>query len=45
MGANAVAVGTAAMIAAACQQYKICDTGECPVGVATQDLELRKDLK
>ncbi len=45
MGANAVAVGTAAMIAAACQQYKICDTGECPVGVATQDLELRKRLK
>ena len=45
MGANAVAIGTGAMIAAACQQYKICDTGECPVGVATQDLELRKRLK
>ena len=45
MGANAVAVGTAAMIAAACQQYKICDTGDCPVGVATQDDELRKRLK
>ena len=45
MGANAVAIGTGAMIAAACQQYKICGTGECPVGVATQDLELRKRLK
>ncbi len=45
MGANAVAVGTGAMIAAACQQYKICDTGDCPVGVATQDDELRKRLK
>ena len=45
MGANAIAVGTSAMIAAACQQYKICDTGDCPVGVATQDLELRKRLK
>jgi len=45
MGANAVAVGTGAMVAAACQQYKICDTGECPVGVATQDDELRKRLK
>ena len=45
MGANAVAIGTAAMIAAACQQYKICDTGDCPVGVATQDDELRKRLK
>ncbi|MBQ2653721.1 MAG: alpha-hydroxy-acid oxidizing protein [Methanobrevibacter sp.] len=45
MGANAIAIGTGAMIAAACQQYKICDTGECPVGVATQDVELRKRLK
>ena len=33
------------MIAAACQQYRICDTGECPVGVATQDEDLRKRLK
>lgn len=45
MGANAIAVGTGAMIAAACQQYRICDTGDCPVGVATQDDELRKRLK
>ena len=45
MGANAIAIGTAAMIAAACQQYKICDTGDCPVGVATQDEDLRKRFK
>ena len=45
MGADAIAIGTAAMIASACQQYKICDTGDCPVGVATQDDELRKRLK
>ena len=45
MGADAVAIGTGAMMAAACQQYKICDTGDCPVGVATQDEELRKRLK
>ena len=45
MGANAIAIGTGAMIAAACQQYRICDTGDCPVGVATQDEELRKRLK
>ena len=45
MGANAIAIGTGAMIAAACQQYKICDSGNCPVGVATQDDELRKRLK
>lgn len=45
MGADAIAIGTGAMIAAACQQYRICDTGDCPVGVATQDDELRKRLK
>lgn len=45
MGADAVAVASAAMIAAACQQYRICGSGNCPVGVATQDPELRKRLK
>jgi len=37
MGADAIAVGTAAMMAAGCQQYRICNTGKCPVGIATQD--------
>ncbi len=45
MGADAVAIASAAMIAAACQQYRICGTGRCPVGMATQDPELRKNLK
>ena len=45
MGADAVAVATAAMIAAACQQYRICGTGMCPVGMATQDPELRSRFK
>ena len=45
MGADAVAVASAAMVAAACQQYRICGSGMCPVGVATQDEELRKRLK
>lgn len=44
MGADAVAVATAGMIAAACQQYRICGSGKCPVGVATQDPELRSRL-
>lgn len=35
MGADAVAVASAAMVAAACQQYRICGSGMCPVGVAT----------
>ena len=41
MGADAIAIASSALIAAACQQYRICGTGKCPVGVATQDPELR----
>ncbi len=44
MGADAVAIASAGLIAAACQQYRICGSGNCPVGVATQDPELRKRL-
>lgn len=44
MGADAVAVASAALIAAACQQYRICGSGNCPVGIATQEPELRKRL-
>ncbi len=44
MGADAIAVGTAAMMAAGCQQYRICNTGKCPVGIATQDPALRSRL-
>ena len=44
MGADAVAVASAAMIAAACQQYRICGSGNCPVGIATQDPELRSRM-
>ena len=42
MGADAIAIASAGLMAAACQQYRICGTGKCPVGVATQDPELRK---
>ena len=42
MGADAIAVASAALIAAACQQYRICGSGMCPVGVATQDPKLRE---
>lgn len=44
MGADAVAIASAALMAAACQQYRVCNTGMCPVGVATQDTELRSRL-
>lgn len=45
MGADAVAVASAPLMAMACQQYRICGTGMCPVGVATQDPDLRVRLK
>ncbi len=45
LGADAVAIATSAMIAAGCQQYRLCNTGKCPVGIATQDPKLRKRLK
>ena len=45
MGADAIAVASAPLIAAACQQYRICGSGNCPVGIATQNPELRERLK
>lgn len=44
LGADAVAIGTAALMAIGCQQYRICQTGRCPVGVTTHDPELRARL-
>jgi glutamate synthase domain-containing protein 2 len=44
MGADAIALGTTVMMALGCQQYRICDTGKCPVGIATQDPALRARL-
>ena len=42
LGADAVALATSSLLAIGCQQYRICNTGKCPVGIATQDPELRK---
>jgi glutamate synthase domain-containing protein 2 len=44
MGADAVAIATTAMMAIGCQQYRICQTGKCPMGIATQNPELRERL-
>ena len=41
LGADAIAIGTAAMMAIGCQQYRICNTGKCPVGITSHDPELR----
>jgi glutamate synthase domain-containing protein 2/rubredoxin len=44
LGADGVAIGTAALMAAGCQAYRICETGRCPVGITTQNPELRARL-
>jgi len=41
LGADAIALATASLIAIGCQQYRICQTGRCPVGITTHDPELR----
>jgi glutamate synthase domain-containing protein 2 len=40
LGANAVYIGTSALIAINCQQYRICHTGRCPTGITTNDPSL-----
>ena len=44
LGANAVAISTSALIAIGCQQYRVCNTGKCPMGIATQDPDLCRRL-
>ncbi len=44
LGADAVAISTSALIAIDCQQYRVCNTGKCPMGIATQNPELRRRL-
>lgn len=41
LGADAVALATASLIAIGCRQSRICHTGTCPTGIATQDESLR----
>ena len=45
LGADAIAVASAALMAVGCQHYRICGTGECPAGIATQDSNLRERLE
>jgi glutamate synthase domain-containing protein 2/nitrite reductase/ring-hydroxylating ferredoxin subunit len=44
LGADAVALATASLMAIGCQQYRACHAGSCPVGIATQLQELRDRL-
>jgi glutamate synthase domain-containing protein 2 len=41
LGADGIALGTSALMACGCQQYRICHTGKCPMGITTQDPSLR----
>lgn len=42
LGAKAVGIGTAALIALGCGACRQCATGRCPAGLCTQDPDLRK---
>jgi len=44
LGADAVYIGTAALIAINCEQYRICHTGLCPTGVTTHNPVLTREL-
>jgi glutamate synthase domain-containing protein 2 len=44
LGADAVAIGTGANIAMGCISCQKCHEGVCPVGICTQDPELREKL-
>lgn len=44
LGADAVYLGTAALIAINCEQYRICHTGICPTGVTTHLPPLTKQI-
>jgi glutamate synthase domain-containing protein 2/nitrite reductase/ring-hydroxylating ferredoxin subunit len=41
LGADAVALASASLMAIGCQQYRACHRGTCPVGIATQAPALR----
>jgi methylamine---glutamate N-methyltransferase subunit C len=44
LGADAVYIGTAALIAINCEQYRICYTGKCPTGITTQNPQLTQQI-
>ena len=44
LGADGIYIGTAALIAINCEQYRICYTGRCPTGITAQDPKLTKQI-
>ena len=45
LGADQFGFGTAALVALGCVMARKCHLNTCPVGIATQDPELRKKFK
>ncbi len=45
LGADAVAISTAVLVAMGCKGCGICHSGKCPWGIATQNPSLRRRLK
>ncbi|MGN6627312.1 MAG: glutamate synthase-related protein, partial [Tepidisphaeraceae bacterium] len=45
LGAEEVGFSTAPLIAAGCNMMRVCHLNTCPVGIATQDPELRKKFQ
>ncbi|KUK01933.1 MAG: Archaeal glutamate synthase [Methanobacteriaceae archaeon 41_258] len=44
LGADAIYIGTAALIALNCEQHHLCHTGMCPTGITTHDPHLLKQF-
>jgi len=44
MGADAIALASGPLMALGCQRFRACNSGRCPVGIATQDPELESRL-
>ncbi|MFW6128274.1 MAG: glutamate synthase-related protein [Halobacteriota archaeon] len=44
LGADAVYIGTAALIAINCEQHRVCHTGLCPTGITAHQPDLMKQL-
>jgi len=44
LGADAVYIATAALVAINCEQYRICHTGLCPTGVTSHKPSLTRNL-
>lgn len=45
LGADAVYLASAALMALGCEQYRLCHLGTCPTSIATQDENMRKAFK